>query len=49
MTLVPAPTLAALHYKIRTAHADSVFDGSTDADESIEAIISDVRRLGGLA
>ena len=46
MALVPAPTFAALHYKIRTAHDDGLFDASQTADEAIEAIIADVRRLG---
>jgi hypothetical protein len=47
LTLVPAPSMAALHFKIRTAHADRLFDGTDTSNSAIDAIIADVRRLAG--
>ena len=49
MTFIPAPSLAALHWKITTAKADSLFDGETVCVSAIDAILADVARLGGLA
>lgn len=49
MTLVPAPTLAALHWKIATAEADYLFDGEDVSRAAIKTVIADLARLGGLA
>jgi hypothetical protein len=49
MTVTPAPSVAAVAYKVETARKDGLFDGSSTAHKAFDAITEDLCRLGGVA